>query len=383
MIGIRADANRIIATGHVMRCITIAKEIVSLGERVVFFFADDESKALFDGYSEGIGNADTVVMGTAYDDMEGELCTLKKELSNRGVKALLVDSYFVTRKYFEEVSKLCPVAYIDDLGKEAFPVDLLINYSGYYSSVGYESLYEGVTGYKGRATGFLFGLEYAPLRRQFYVGEESEAGGDLNGKRFETVGDSTVETPDGADGFHILLTAGGADMHGMIKATLKAAEDYGLLEACSNRIEWEVVVGSLVNDAADIQILADRYTNIHLYRNVTDMASLMRRCSLAVVAAGTVLTECAAVRLPAVFYQLADNQKANVEFWKNKEGMAYAGDVSGGELQKTEVIKRICENVALIMKNPQKTALMKNALEGITEGKGAALIAKELIRLQD
>ena len=41
MIGIRADANEQIATGHIMRCMTIADEIKKLGEEVIFYTADD------------------------------------------------------------------------------------------------------------------------------------------------------------------------------------------------------------------------------------------------------------------------------------------------------------------------------------------------------
>ena len=50
MIGIRCDANSIIASGHMMRCLTVAKELVRQGESVTFFMADEESGRLFDAY---------------------------------------------------------------------------------------------------------------------------------------------------------------------------------------------------------------------------------------------------------------------------------------------------------------------------------------------
>lgn len=44
MIYIRADANEIIGTGHVMRCLSIAEESRRRGEEVTFIAADNNSK---------------------------------------------------------------------------------------------------------------------------------------------------------------------------------------------------------------------------------------------------------------------------------------------------------------------------------------------------
>ena len=103
MIGIRADANRIIATGHVMRCITIAKEIVKQGESVTFFVADEESRELVELYARGVSGIETVVLGSNWQDMGKEIPALRRELDERKTKALLVDSYQVTVRYFEEL----------------------------------------------------------------------------------------------------------------------------------------------------------------------------------------------------------------------------------------------------------------------------------------
>ncbi len=370
MIGIRADANKIIASGHVMRCITITKELITLGESVTFFVADAEGRGLIENYAGDLERFEGVVLGSSYDHMEDELPVLEKELMARGVRVLLVDSYFVTKRYFEVISKICPVAYMDDLGKEPYPVDVLINYSGYYEALGYESLYENMSGHNGLPTKLLLGLKYAPLRRQFYEDASSNSG---------------------SDAFRILLTAGGADIHGMLLSTLEAARDKGLLAfkdapddaPAKKTVIWEVVVGNLVSDAASIDALSEQYSNINIHHSVTNMASLMRSCDLAVAAAGTMLTECAAVRLPAIFYQVADNQKYNVEFWQKTGGMLFAGDVTGenDHSSKKRVIETICCNVHALSKSPDKLSSMRRALSGLTDGTGAIEIAKELVGL--
>ncbi len=386
MIGIRADANKIIATGHVMRCITIAREIIALGESVTFFVADTESRELISDYAADLEHMEVVVLGSSYDHMEDELSVLEKELTARNIDALLVDSYFVTTRYFEEVGRICPVAYMDDLGKEPYPVDILINYSGYYKTLGYEALYQGMKGYRGVPAKLLLGLEYAPLRRQFY----------------ENATCDVIERSD--DKLHILLTAGGADMHGMLKSTLEKAAEHGLLVPKavaglsidqrsdldsvqqSDAPVFEVVVGSLVVDSAAIDALAGSYSNINIHRSVTNMAALMRSCDIAVAAAGTMLTECAAIRLPAIFYQVADNQKFNVEFWQNTGGMIFAGDVTKAEQDpdsKETVTSAICGTIHKLIDGYERLETMKSALSGLTDGCGAIKIARELITMED
>ena len=389
MIGIRADANKIIASGHVMRCITIAKELIALGESVTFFVADKEGKSLIDSFGRELDRFEVVVLKSSYDHMEEELPVLEKELTARGIRALLVDSYFVTKRYFEELSRICLVAYMDDLGKEPYPVDVLINYSGYYETIGYESLYKGMTGHGGVPTRLLLGLKYAPLRRQFY--EDELSGGkvvqDIN------TGDFANATPDtDSNALRILLTAGGADIHGMLLSTLEAARDKGFLASkdapAKKTVIWEVVVGNLVSDAASIDALSEQYSNINIHHSVSNMALLMRSCDLAVAAAGTMLTECAAVRLPAIFYQVADNQKFNVEFWQKTGGMLFAGDVTGNTDSidgishiKAEVVSSICDNVKALVSDTNKLDSMRTALLGLTDGTGAILVAKELVNL--
>lgn len=376
MIGIRADANKIIATGHVMRCVTIAKELMTLGERVTFFVADEESKGFTDSCLRDLAGAEVVVLGTSYDHMEDEIPVLEKELSDRKCDGLLVDSYFVTRRYFQRLNRICPVAYMDDLGKEAYPVDLLINYNGFSGNLDYEHLYEGMKGHGDTTTKLLLGLKYAPLRRQFY---EQDA----------------HETPaSDAKSLRILLASGGGDMHGMVLSTLEAAEKNGLLatedndgrhdpETCPT--VWEVVLGSMASDASQIEALAQHHSNIHINRNVTNMASLMRSCDLAVTAAGTMLTECAAVHLPAIFFQVADNQKPNTDFWPTTGGMIFAGDVTGGDINdnsaKENVIDTICSHIHDLYTDTNRLSSMKTALSGLTDGTGAIKIANQLISL--
>ncbi len=355
MIGIRVDSNSIIATGHMMRCITIAKAVVSKGGSVTFFISDEESEVLLRENVSRLDSMNIVVLHTVWDDMESELPVLIEQLQLRGIGMLLVDSYKVTYDYFKAISRVCRTAYIDDLHEGIFPVDILINYSGYHDMFDYASDYSGIHGHGDSETELLLGLMYAPLREQFHTdGEAGPARGD--------------------EVKHKLLACGGADTRNMILPTLQVITDRGLN---GNGLTWHVVVGDYVENAESIEAFAAMHEGIRIHRSVKDMASLMRSCDLAVVAAGTMLTECAAVRLPAVFYQVADNQRYGVEYWSKPDRMIYAGDVTE---DKDAVIAAIIREVNGLMADSDRLSAMRDKLKEITDGRGAERIAEKLIK---
>jgi UDP-2,4-diacetamido-2,4,6-trideoxy-beta-L-altropyranose hydrolase len=363
MIGIRADANSIIATGHVMRCISIAKAAKELGEEVTFFLADQESLRLFES-STSENEFQVVVLGTDWQNMEGELDILTKELRERAIKTLLVDSYSVTRTYFEKLREICKVAYLDDLNKEAYPVNMLINYSGYSLNMDYTEGYKDMTGYNDEKTVLYLGLQYAPLREQFYKETpDSEVDKDI------------VDSFARKDIRHVLIATGGADMCGMLMPLI----DRIISGELEDKAIWHVVIGGFVENADAIIRKAQGHDNIVIHRAVQNMAYLMNRCDLAVMAAGTMLTECAACGLPTIFYQVADNQKFNVQYWGNSEGMTFAGDVSESDTKKTLAIDNVEKTLIERLSDTSQLDKLSASLKRITDGKGAIRIARALM----
>ena len=376
MIGIRVDANSMIATGHMMRCITIARAVISGGESVTFFIADEESGRLLDKNRGDLTDINIVVLGSAWDDMEGELPILIEQLQLRGIDTLLVDSYKVTYDYFKAIDRVCRTAYIDDLHEGIYPVDILINYSGYYDMFDYERDYSNVHGHDTEPARLLLGLMYAPLREQFHTDDMGDTG-DSHDKKSGTAllredansDEIKGEEMEKAD-MDILFACGGADTQDMILPTLKVVADRGL---CKNSMVWHTVVGDYVENAESIEAFASMHDGIKIHRSVQDMASLMRCCDLAVVAAGTMLTECAAMKLPAVFYQVADNQRYGVEYWSKPDRMIYAGDVCK---DKDGVIAAIIREVSALSKDRDRLSEISKSIGSITDGKGAKRIAE-------
>lgn len=347
MIGIRADANQTVATGHIMRCISIAKELNNLGQEVIFYTADHDADKLLDTYMPGCRH---IVLDSMWNMLEDELPVLSESLQSLEIELLLIDSYQVTYDYLKAISRICRTAYIDDLHESVYPVDVLINYNGYQGIFNYEADYAYMHGFENSTTKLLLGLKYAPLREQFK---------------------EVARTNHDSSSLNVLLAAGGGDYLHVMSSVLEQASLHAFFENCT----WHVVMGSFVDNASTLEALATRHDNIILHRMVTDMASLMSSCDVGITAAGTMLTECAACSLPSIYYQSADNQRYEADYWSQDGLMIYAGDMAK---DRDTTLDNILSSIDELYNNSEKRDSMSEKLSKLVDGLGAARIANEL-----
>lgn len=214
VIGIRVDANKVIAMGHVMRCITIAGQLVKRGCRVLFLTADDWPREMISQ-----AGMEQLCLHTRWDWMEEELPRLREILTMAGIRTLLVDSYQATEAYFEGLKDIVRLVRMDDCFDPICPVDMLINYNAYHVRFPYEETYKS-------GTRLLLGTAYVPLREEFArevsVQEKPESLSD-NEKAGETCAGGG-EQQNGQ--FSVLLASGGGDAQDALLGILqKTAED--------------------------------------------------------------------------------------------------------------------------------------------------------------
>ena len=112
IIYIRTDANADIASGHMMRCITIARQIEALGHKVCFLVSDRESLSFLSAQAPDLSVIQ--LQNAKYNDLESELEKLS-ELLKTNPGTLLIDSYFVTEHYLSQLQTITKTAYMDDL----------------------------------------------------------------------------------------------------------------------------------------------------------------------------------------------------------------------------------------------------------------------------
>lgn len=284
-IFIRTDMNNEIATGHVMRCLSIAEAAAKRGTETVFLLADGEAVELVE--SRGFR---AIVLGTDWKDMDSETDILIRTVEELRIRTVLVDSYQVTEKYLSALRQHARSVYMDDINAFHYPVDALIAYGICSGEMGYEREYPDIPLY--------LGCDYVPLRGEF-------AG--LPQKRI----------PDHAG--RLLILSGGTDPYKIIENMLRLPElrKFGHIDAVCGRYSdgYERLREEWKHDE-----------RVHLYQSHDRLADLMLDADIAVSAGGTTLFELCAAGTPTVAYTIADNQLAGTERFAGDGIMGYAGD---------------------------------------------------------
>lgn len=373
VIFFRTDGNTEIATGHMMRCLSVARACfkVAAGRKIFVFFlvSDKESQEMICSLLKPEEKISVQILENAsYRDLERELPALTAlfesfSRKNTSQPVLFLDSYFVTPKYLETLAPYACIAYLDDLQLFDYPVDLIINYDVLSQET--QKVYEQKYSLAKRR---LLGAAYTPLREEF----------------------SSVSAPSTIalhpqNAYNVLITSGGSDpYHTCLHLLDFFADSYQeLLAICAvKKLSFQVVVGKLNQDKEALRLLTAKLPFISLHENVTDMASLMSSCNLAFSAAGTTLYELCALGIPTASFILADNQITCAKAFEKTDTIPLLGDVRVDE-EKVFSAARVFLESMLCDPHDKSFQLRKKTaarMQQLVDGQGSERIAKMLLQ---
>lgn len=345
MIYFRADGNKEIGSGHVMRCKTIAHSLRDLGQETVFITADNSMRdqILTDKF-------ELLCLNSEWQNLELEIEKIANIIEKNRPQAIVLDSYFVTEKYIRSLSKKTKIIYIDDYTNCFADCSIVINYSFYCNKEVYTSLYK----VKNAKTKLLLGQQYAPLRTEFKC------------KRRIT---EVKQIPE-----KILITTGGTDEFGVGG---KIAEFI-----CNKFPQGKVILvaGSLSTNLAVLKKLEKRYTNLKLEVTPPDMAELMQKSDIAISAGGTTLYELCACEVPTICFSLADNQRQGVEWLYKHDIMISIGSV---EDSIEEFFNKLNQAFGKLFNSYELRRHYRQKLTDLVDSLGSERIAKEIIKMID
>lgn len=397
----RVDGNNDIATGHIMRCLTIARACRQAGNQhnrkiqILFLVSDDTSRSLLEERFEIPEEFTIYSLNSNYRQLNEEtpvLLSLIADTANTFLDTscgivpkkpwLFIDSYYATSDYFRRLTASCRLAYLDDLRSFACPVDLLINYDT-----------EEDCSYYAQAAHRLLGMQYTPLREQFKT-------------------QSYTVRPEVS---HVLLSTGGTDPYGVaeyllrmiygdtncfepLRITSPAEPSKPMAISRLQSLHYHVVTSSTNTRYEDLCILSRENPHIHIHENVTDMASLMASCDLAVSAGGTTLSELCAIGVPSISYLMADNQRTAVERFAARGIIPCAGDIRpvpakdtlkaspgnadtdvSDNLLPASVISGILQFMTNMSSNFELRKKSSHAMRAFLDGNGAGRIAEIML----
>lgn len=331
-IYIRADMNEVIATGHVMRCLSIADAAREQGKEAIFITADEKPVEIL--RSRGY---EPIILYTNWNNMEEELDVLIPLIQKNGISKLLVDSYQATENYLKRLEEHTEIYYLDDLDAFEYPVSNVICYANYYPQLSYGN-------YKGN-TKFYLGTSYMPIRKVFQNCKPKQIK-----ERIE----------------NIMILSGGSDNYHMI-------ENIADLFKGSETVQADIICGAFYPDFSGLKERFLAYENLHFYQNVSNLEEFMEKADLAISAGGTTLYELSAKGTPAISYSFADNQLKNVKQFDVDGLISYAGDVRTDDVYNN--IYRLYKKY----ENPQLRKDVSEKMQKIMDGQGAARIAALLI----
>ena len=334
MIYIRADMNEQIATGHIMRCLSIADALRGLGEPVRFILADEQAVSLLKkrGY-------DAIVLHTQWNHMDEELSVLSQVIRNEHIDKLLIDSYQVTQRYLAELSKLVTTVYMDDLNLFEYSVDAVICYANYWKKFQYKINDKRIT--------YLLGMKYVPLKQAFWNFEAKIISEKAN---------------------NLLILTGGSDSFNVTEQILDSIDTYQFQTI-------DVICGIYNTNYNKFVKKYENNKNIKLHQAVNNIEQYMKKADIAISAGGTTLYELCAIGTPAISFSFADNQLDNVRQFQEDGLIDYAGDARMDDIAGTInlYLTRYRNDFELRKEKSEK-------MQKMVDGKGAIHLAEALLK---
>lgn len=306
---IRADASIEIGTGHIMRCLTWASDLISQG-RVVFFICRDLPGNMVDyiqrkGYQTllltmpEIAEVDNYVQWLSENWVIDAEETKQHILQNKKAEdqvLLVVDHYSLDKKWEcflrQDVNQ---IMVIDDLANRSHDCDTLLD-QNYYRDM--NRRYEGLVPLECK---LLLGPKYALLRPEFYEAKKSLRQRDGIVRR-------------------ILIFFGGSDPTGETEKALAAIR---ILRRPD--IAVDVVVGLSNPERENIRKICSGLPQVIFHCQVENMAELIAGADLAIGAGGVTALERCFLELPSIVVAVAENQVETVRCLSEIEVAEYLG----------------------------------------------------------
>ncbi|EJI84119.1 FlaR protein (FlaR) [Alishewanella aestuarii B11] len=286
----RADASIARGSGHIMRCLTLAKALQQRGA-VCDFACRVESGHLIAWLQQQGFNVISLISEPLNEEHESQLLLAALQHDYR---LLIVDHYQLTATFCQLLRQRCQyVMVIDDLANRALDCELLLDQNLLPDQ---HLRYQGLIPAHCRT---LLGPKFALLRDEFY---------------------SASATPLAN---HLLISFGGSDADNLTSMAINA-----LVMLKPRGITADIVIGANNPWRAMLQRQLANLPDVQLHIQTTSMATLMRKARLMLGAGGTTHWERSICGLPGLVVTVAENQQATTAYLNKLGACVWLGQAA-------------------------------------------------------
>jgi len=292
----RADASLLIGTGHIMRCITLAKMLKENGFNIEFICRKHEGnlieKIISSGFNVHVLEAiESTKLNNklAHSDWLGASQQQDSNdcigiIGTENTDWLIVDHYALDEQWHKKLKPYCKkLMVIDDLADRKFDCNIMLNQNLGVQKKDYKNIVPN-------DCELLLGCDYALLRSEFSKLRDM----------------AIVKRENTQEIKNILISMGGSDSRNIT---------YDILQNLNNNYNIVVALGK--NSPHNIMLRNfAKNKKITIIIDADNMAELMLNADLAIGAGGSTSWERCSLGLPTLLYVTAENQK---EIAKNLE----------------------------------------------------------------
>lgn len=358
----RADASRIMGTGHLVRCLTLAESLRARGASCLFVSRDHPGNMLSHIQANGFevrplpASPSAVVVPVAGQpvpahanwlglDWETDAGQTLDAISEVTVDWLVVDHYAIDARW-ERRLRLASrkLMVIDDLADRSHECDLLLdqNWFGEQTSGRYRSLVPA-------SCRCMLGPSYALLRPEYAELRDRMPPRDGLVRR-------------------VLVFMGGSDPHNQTGDVLDALLQLGL-----DQLVVDVVIGVNHPDPQGIARKVAARPASNLFSGLPSLAELMARADLMIGGGGSTTWERMCLGLPAVVISIADNQTpTNLAMMK----AGYIDFLGQGDKVSVDMIAAA---VRTKLADAGSMQLMSRLSQALVQGAGAPMLTEYLL----
>lgn len=290
----RVDASPVIGTGHVVRCLNLARQLTRKGAEVVFL-----SRGLPENFRRQIDQIGCALVElTQYEDVLPQNpssyetwlgCSQIEDakecealIGEQKEIILIVDHYGVAETWIDIIKPLVGgLVFFDDLAQRSLNVDWVIN-----QNIGWEeSDYHGLVNAETR---LLIGPGFAALS-----------------DTYANMSKSFVRYYDPTGILRILISLGGADAHNVSKQIASVLCKLNL----KREFKITIVAGHMNPNLQELQqFCGSQKGKVSLVTGANDLAEIYAEHDIAIGAVGSSSWERCCLGLPSILVAIADNQ---------------------------------------------------------------------------